>query len=48
VSELTAKDVLTDLFGSDELHVEIADPAWAAEIVIRWLLDAGFKIVADD
>jgi hypothetical protein len=43
--ELTPKDVLTDLFGSDELHVEITDPVRAAEIVIQRLRDAGFEIV---
>jgi hypothetical protein len=46
--ELSAKEVLADLLGSDELGVEIADPERAAEIVIKWLNDAGFQIVAID
>jgi hypothetical protein len=48
MSGLSPKEVLADLLGSDELGVEIADPVRAAEIVIKWLLDAGFQIVAID
>jgi hypothetical protein len=45
MSELTPKHVLVDLFGSGDFPAEILlDPAHAAEIVIEWLLDAGFAI----
>jgi hypothetical protein len=44
--ELTPRDVLVDLFGSADFPAEILDPEHAAEIVIQRLIDAGFKIVA--
>jgi hypothetical protein len=45
MSELTPQHVLADLFGSGDFPPEILlDPAHAAEIVIRRLRDAGFKI----
>jgi hypothetical protein len=43
--ELKPKDVLIDLFGGGDFDHEILDPERAAEIVIRCLEDAGFKIV---
>jgi hypothetical protein len=43
--ELDPRDVLTDLFGSDDFPAEILDPQRAAEIVIQRLIDAGFEIV---
>jgi len=43
--ELDARDVLADLFGSGDFPPEILlDPAHAAEVVVRRLLDAGFAI----
>ena len=44
MSELTLKHVLIDLFGSGDFPAEIIDPEHAAEIVMQWLLDAGFEI----
>jgi hypothetical protein len=44
MSELTAKHVLVDLFGSADFPAEILDPERAAEIVIQRLIDAGFEI----
>jgi hypothetical protein len=46
MTELTPKHVLVDLFGSGDFPAEIIDPEHAAEIVIQWLNDAGFKIEA--
>jgi hypothetical protein len=46
MSELTPKHVLVDLFGSGDFPAEIIDPEAAAEIVIQWLIDAGFEIKA--
>jgi hypothetical protein len=43
--ELTPRDVLIDLFGGAEFDHEVLDAERAAEIVIRCLEDAGFKIV---
>jgi hypothetical protein len=44
--ELTARDVLADLFGSRDFPPEILlDPAHAVEVVVQRLLDAGFEIV---
>ena len=42
VTELDPKDVLTDLFDSDDLP--LPNPEAAAEIVIQRLIDAGFEI----
>ena len=36
--------MLVDLFDSDDFPVPIPDPEAAAEIIIRRLIDAGFKI----
>jgi hypothetical protein len=43
--ELTARDVLVDLFGSGDFPAEVLDPEHAAEIVIQRLIDAGFEII---
>ena len=43
-SELTPQHVLADLFDSDDFPAPIPDPEAAAEIIIRRLIDAGFKI----
>ena len=43
--ELSARDVLIDLFGGADFDHEILDPAAAADLVIQRLIDAGFKIV---
>jgi hypothetical protein len=43
--ELDPKDVLADLFSDPDFAIAILDPQRAAELVIRWLLAAGFKIV---
>jgi hypothetical protein len=43
-SELTSQQVLADLFDSDDIPAPIPDPEAAAEIIIRRLIDAGFKI----
>jgi hypothetical protein len=43
-SELTSQHVLADLFDSDDIPAPIPDPEAAAEIIIRRLIDAGFKI----
>jgi hypothetical protein len=43
--ELTAQEVLADLFGSGDFPAEVLDPALAAEIAIQRLLDAGFAVV---
>jgi len=44
--ELDARDVLADLFGSGDFPPEILlDPAYAADVVIQRLLDAGFEII---
>jgi hypothetical protein len=45
---LTPKEVLVDLFGGADFDHEILDPKAAAEIVIQRLIDAGFKIVAQE
>jgi hypothetical protein len=42
MTELDPKDVLTDLFDSDDLP--LPNPKAAAEIVIQRLIDAGFEI----
>ena len=42
MTELDPNDVLTDLFGSDDLP--FPNPEAAAEIVIQRLVDAGFEI----
>ena len=42
MTELDPKDVLTDLFDSDDLP--FPNPEAAAEIVIQRLTDAGFEI----
>jgi hypothetical protein len=39
------KDVLADLFSDPDFAVAILDPKRAADIVIRWLLAAGFEII---
>ena len=39
------KDVLADLFSDPDFAVAILDPKQAADIVIRWLLAAGFEII---
>ena len=45
MSELAARDVLADLFGSGDFPPEILpDTAHAADVVIQRLLDAGFEI----
>ena len=43
--ELNPKDALADLFSDPDFAVAILDPKRAADIVIRWLLAAGFEIV---
>jgi hypothetical protein len=43
--ELDPKDVLADLFSDPDFAVAILDPKRAADIVIRWLLAAGFEVV---
>jgi hypothetical protein len=45
MSDLTPKDVLTDLFGGADFDHEILNPAEAARIVLDRLRDAGFEIV---
>jgi hypothetical protein len=40
--EMTAQEVLADLFGSGDFPAEVLDPALAA---IQRLIDAGFAIV---
>jgi len=42
LTELDPKDVLTDLFDSDDLP--LPNPEAAAEIIIQRLIDAGFEI----
>ncbi len=44
MSDLTPQDVLADLFSDPDFAVAILDPKRAADIVIRWLLAAGFEI----
>ena len=43
--ELSARDVLIDLFGGADFDHEILNAEAAAELVIERLKDAGFKIV---
>jgi hypothetical protein len=43
--DLDPKDVLADLFSDPDFAIAIHDPKRAAEIVIRWLLAAGFEVV---
>ena len=43
--ELTPQEVLADLLGSGDFPAEVLDPEGAAEIVLRRLDDAGFKVV---
>ena len=43
--ELTPQEVLADLLGSGDFSAEVMDPEGAAEIVLRRLDDAGFKVV---
>ena len=43
--ELTPQEVLADLLGSGDFPAEVMDPEGAAEIVLRRLDDAGFKVV---
>lgn len=47
-AELTPQHVLVDLFGSADFPAEILDPEQAADLVIQRLIDAGFKIVAQE
>ncbi len=42
---LTPQEVLTDLLGSGDFPVEIADPEAAAWIILRRLFDAGFVVL---
>jgi hypothetical protein len=44
VRELDPRDVLADLFGSDDFPAFVLDTVRAAAIVIQRLLDAGFEI----
>ncbi len=44
MSELTPKHVLVDLFGSGDFPAEVLDPVHAADVVIQYLIDAGFEI----
>ncbi len=39
------REVLADFIGSGDFPGEVLDPDHAAELIIRRLLDAGFKIV---
>jgi hypothetical protein len=48
MSELTPKDVLADLFGSDDFPATVLDTEHAADLVIDRLRDAGFEIVPAD
>ena len=43
--ELTPQEVLADLLGSGDFPAEVIDPEGAAEIILRRLDDAGFKVV---
>jgi hypothetical protein len=43
--ELAPRDVLADLFGSDDFPAVVLDTVHAAAIVIQRLRDAGFAIV---
>jgi hypothetical protein len=43
--QLTAREVLIDLFGGADFDHEIIDPAGAADLVLERLADAGFAIV---
>jgi hypothetical protein len=45
MTELTPRDVLSDLLGSGDFPAEVLDPDHAADIVIQRLNDAGFEIV---
>jgi hypothetical protein len=45
MSRLHPRDVLTDLIGSADFPVEIADPEAAADLTLGRLYDAGFAIV---
>jgi hypothetical protein len=43
--ELHPREVLVDLLGSGDFPAEVLDPNAAAEIILRRLEDAGFKVV---
>jgi hypothetical protein len=44
--DLDPLDVLSDLLGSGDFPVEVADPEAAAKIILQRLEDAGFEIRA--
>jgi hypothetical protein len=43
--ELLPQEVLADLLGSADFPAEVLDPEAAAAIVLRRLVDAGFRVV---
>lgn len=45
MSEITPKDVLTDLLGGADFDHEILNPEAAADLILQRLIDAGFTIV---
>jgi hypothetical protein len=44
--ELHPEEVLADLLGSGDFPAEVLDPKAAARIILQWLEDSGFKVVA--
>jgi hypothetical protein len=45
MTELTPRDVLSDLLGSGDFPAEVLDPEAAAEIILKRLEDAGFEVI---
>ena len=46
-NESLSVEVLADLLGSGDFPVQVDDPEAAAEIILKRLADAGFKVVED-
>jgi hypothetical protein len=46
--DLTPQEALEALFDSDASPIDAENPKEWAETIVQWLLDSGFRIVADD
>lgn len=46
--DLTPQEALESLFDSDASPIGVENSKEWAETIVQWLLDSGFRIVADD